>query len=192
MNKLIENIKLNYNIGINCGDNLTNIICEKGEILPCTKDISFKIPEIEEEYEIDIIIGNNILAEDNILINKIRQKYNDKVIYIKIEIMINYLVLSISSKLKLLYIDTLIYNDQQYIPNNDKIIDTTFYKLKFDINQIIKLIKKRIILGYISLDEESKIILEQKLNKIIENINNYTNQKLLEIKNSLQTKFFIN
>jgi hypothetical protein len=41
------------------------------------------------------------------------------------------------------------------------------------------------------MDEEDKTILEDKLQKIINNINNFSNQKILEIKNYLKFKFFI-
>ena len=41
------------------------------------------------------------------------------------------------------------------------------------------------------LDYETEIALKEKLVRLENNLNNMTNAKMLEIKNSLKTKFFI-
>ena len=72
-------------------------------------------------------------------------------------------------------------------------IDINYYKLKFEINQIIKIIRKKINMNYIILNDEEKNILNNKFINLLNNIynNNITTQKMLDIKNTLKTKFFI-
>ena len=50
--EIIPSKLLPYNIGIDAGDDLTNIIFEKSSMIPNNKQISFIIPELDEEYNI--------------------------------------------------------------------------------------------------------------------------------------------
>jgi D-ribose pyranose/furanose isomerase RbsD len=192
--ELILYDKYKYNIGIDVGDNLTNILYEKDTLLPCNKKISFIIPELDEEYIISIVVGNNILTEDNNIIHQIKlYNLNNKTIHINFIFDKYYIFINIESKISILYSVVLNYIDCT-IPFFNKIIDISYYKNKFEIKQIIKIIRKKINLNHIILDEESKIILESKLTKILDNIDvidNINNQKMIEIKTTLKHKFFI-
>ncbi len=182
---------LKYNIGLDAGDNLTNVLFEKNITIPNKKEISFIIPELDEEYNINIIMGDNILASDNILLEKINLKNLEiKKIFLVINIYNYGIIINISSKTKTIYENIINYYDNN-INYYEKLIDINFYKLRFDILQIIKIIRKKIKLGLLIFDEESKILLEDKLNKIINNIDNLPKPKLLDIKNNLKIKFFI-
>jgi hypothetical protein len=190
--EIISSNLLKYNIGLNAGDNLTNILFEENTIIPDNKQISFIIPELDEEYNIDIIMGNNILASDNILLEAINLKDIDvKKIHLDIKLLLYGIIITISTKSnKIIYENIIKYYDNN-IYYYDKIIDTNFYKLRFDIKQTIKIIRKKIKLGLLIFDEETNNILEDKLNKIIVNLDTLPQQKMLDIKNSLKVKFFI-
>jgi hypothetical protein len=183
---------LKYNIGLDAGDNLTNILFEKNTIIPNNKSISFIIPELDEDYKIDIIMGDNILATDNIVLERIElNNLEFKKIFFDIKLSLYGIIITISNKAhNIIYQNILNYYDNNII-YYDKIIDTAFYKLKFDILQTIKIIKKKIKLGLLIFDEETQILLEDKLNKIINSIDTLHKQKMLDIKNNLKIKFFI-
>lgn len=189
--ELINSYLLKYNLGLDAGDNLTNILFEKNTIIPCDKNISFIIPELDEDYKIDIIMGDNILASDNIILETININVEVKKIYFDIKLSYYGIIITISTKAQ-----TIVYqNIIKYYDNNInyyiKTIDTNFYKLRFDIIQTIKIIRKKIKLGLLIFDEETNNILEDKLNKIINSIDTLPTQKMLDIKNNLKIKFFI-
>jgi hypothetical protein len=190
--ELINSYLLKYNLGLDAGDNLTNILFSNNTIIPCDKNISFIIPELDEEYKIDIIMGNNILASDNIILDRIQlNNLEVKKIFFDIKLSYHGIIITISTKAQ-----TIIYNNFiKYYDNNInyyiKTIDTNFYKLRFDIIQTIKIIRKKIKLGLLIFDEETNNILEDKLNKIINSIDTLPTQKMLDIKNNLKIKFFI-
>ena len=58
--------KLNYNIGIDIGDNITNRLINNR--------MTLIIPELDEEYNINLVMGDNLLAIDNILLHNIKIK----------------------------------------------------------------------------------------------------------------------
>ena len=190
MELIVSNI-LKYNIGIDIGNNLTNVIFNKGIIIPNYNKVSFIIPELDETYNITIIMGDNILATDNILLEIIKLS-NVKVIHIELYLEIFGIIIKINTKTKTIYHNIINYYNNIIIYKN-KEIDTTFYNLKFDILQTIKTIRKKISSGVLILDDESKEILNNKLNNIILNIDNQsmTNQKMLDVKNTLKMRFFI-
>jgi len=189
--EIINSNLLKYNLGLDAGDNLTNILFVKNTTIPNSKEISFIIPELDEEYNINIVMGDNILANDNINLDTINLKNLEiKKIFLVINIFNYGINIIISSKTKLIYTNIINYYNNN-INYYDKVIDINFYKLKFDILQIIKIIRKKIKLELLIFDEETKIILEDKLNKIINNIDTLPTQKMLDIKNSLKIKFFI-
>jgi hypothetical protein len=190
MELIVSNI-LKYNIGIDVGNNLTNVIFNKGIIIPNYNKVSFIIPELDETYNINIIMGDNILATDNILLEIIKLS-NVKVIHIELYLEIFGIIIKINTKTETIYHNIINYYNNIIIYNN-KEIDTTFYNLKFDILQTIKIIRKKISSGVLILDDESKEILNNKLNNIILNIDNQsmTNQKMLDVKNTLKMRFFI-
>jgi hypothetical protein len=189
--ELINSNLLQYNLGLDAGDNLTNILFEKNTIIPNIKEISFIIPELDEEYNINIVMGNNILATDNINLETINLKNIDtKKIFLVINIYNYGIVINISSKTNCIYNNIINYYNNHII-YYDKIIDINFYKLRFDLLQTIKIIRKKIKLGLLIFDEETNTVLENKLNKIITNVDNLPTQKILDIKNSLKIKFFI-
>ena len=189
MNSIIKYPYLNYNIGLNGGDNIMNIIFPQYNLIPDSKDIKFIVPELNEEYIIELLIGNNILSTDNILLYSFKNTYNYKVIYFKFKINSNFIFFEIHSKINILYRIIIQYNNNIIIPYFNKNIDIESYKLKFDLLNTIKIIRNKI--KHINMNEEDKTILEDKLQKIINNINNFSNQKILEIKNYLKFKFFI-
>jgi hypothetical protein len=78
---LILSSKLLYNIGIDAGDNITNILFNKNIIIPCSSSIGFILPELDEEYIIKLIIGDYILAEHNIVLDIINIKSDEKKIF---------------------------------------------------------------------------------------------------------------
>jgi ABC-type sugar transport system ATPase subunit len=190
--EIISSKLLKYNIGLDAGDNLTNILFEKNTIIPNNKSISFIIPELDEDYKIDIIMGDNILATDNIVLEHIElNNLEFKKIFFDIKLSLYGIIITISNKAhNIIYQNILNYYDNNII-YYDKIIDIAFYKLKFDILQTIKIIKKKIKLGLLIFDEDTKILLEDKLNKIINSIDTLHKQKMLDIKNNLKAKFFI-
>ncbi len=189
--ELINSNLLKYNLGLDAGDNLTNILFEKGTTIPNSKEISFIIPELDEEYKVNVVMGNNILATDNINLDTINLKnIESKKIFLIINIYNYGININISSKTNIIYNNIIRYYNNN-INYYDKLIDVNFYKLRFDLLQTIKIIRKKIKLGLLIFDEETIIILEEKLNKIINNVDNLPKPKLLEIKNSLKIKFFI-
>jgi hypothetical protein len=182
-------LSVNYNIGINIGDNITNYLTKSTNTI---YSMSLIIPELDEEYNIDLVMGNNILASDNILLHNIKLKTNMKVIFLEVIVYQYYMVIIIKNKLNtILYLDTFSYS-LLYIPYIERTIDIDNMKLKFDIMETIILIRKKIKLNYIVLDDETNSILEDKLNNIIRNIDNIPNQKMLDIKQNLKMKFFVN
>ena len=191
---LINSYKLKYNISIDAGDYLSNILCHKNTILPSINKISFIIPEIDEEYIIKIIIGDNDLSFDNIILDTIPIKIETKKIFLEIKIDFYYIYIVINTKTNTIYKNILLFNQDNYnIDYLNKIIDINYYKLRFEIEQIIKIIRKKIRLNYIILDECNKQILEDKFNNIINKVNNkqVSNQKILDVKNNLKQQFFI-
>jgi hypothetical protein len=191
--ELISSNLLKYNIGLDVGNNLTNIIFNKNTIIPNYNKISFIVPELDEEYNINIIMGDNILSSDNILLETIKliiKEKSDKVIHLEFFLELYGIIIKIDTKIKTIYQNfTNYYNDE--IIYKDIEIDTVFYNLRFDILQTIKIIRKKINMKLILLDDESKEILEDKLSKIVSNIDNISNQKMLDIKNNLKMSFFI-
>lgn len=192
--ELIPTTHLNYNIGIDVGNNLTNIVFNKDSIIPNYNKISFIVPELDENYNINIVMGNNILASDNIILETIKLSLSDSISkkVIHIELFLEYIgiIIIINTKATTIYTNFINYYRNEIIYLN-KNIDTIYYNLKFDIIQIIKMIRKKINLNVLILDSDSKNILDEKLNKIVINIDNFNNQKMLDIKNSLKMKFFI-
>jgi hypothetical protein len=182
--------RLKYNIGIDVGNNLTNIIFNKDTIIPNYNKISFIIPELDETYNINIIMGDNILASDNIILETIKLSDVKKVIHIELFLELFGVVIKIDTKANTIYNNVINYYNNNIIYKNIE-IDTIFYNLRFDILQTIKIIRKKISLGVLILDDESKEILEDKLSKIVNNIDNLSRQKMLDIKNGLKIKFFI-
>jgi hypothetical protein len=180
-----------YNIGINAGDNITNIILNKNDIIPTQNKISFIIPELEEEYNILLVMGDNILASDNIILDNIHIKTNEKVIYIHFLFNISYIFLKIETKGKVIYTNVILYYDNN-IDYIIKDVDIELLKNQFEIIQLIKLIRKKITRNHIILSNEEYYILDEKLLKITNNLCTISNQKLLDIKNTLKNKFFLN
>ena len=186
---LINSNKLEYNIGIDAGDNITNILFNYNTILPNNKNISFIIPEIDEEYIIKILIGNNILAEDNRVLDIITIHTDNKKIFIDMYVNF-YLFIHIETKNKTIYKNIININNYN-IDYINKEIDINNYKIKFELCQVVNIIRKKIKMNYIILDDEEKIHIENKLNLLMNNINTFTNQKMLDIKTLLKTNFFI-
>jgi len=175
--------KLNYNIGIDIGDNITNRLINNR--------MTLIIPELDEEYNINLVMGDNLLAIDNILLHNIKIKTSIKVIFLEIIVFRYYMIIVIRNKINvILYIDSVSFS-YNTIPYIDRNIDVNNIKLKFEILENIKLIRKKIKLRHIILNEDDNIILEEKLNKIINNIEIIPNQKLLDIKQNLNNMFFI-
>ncbi len=194
--ELINSNKFKYNIGIDAGDCIMNILFNKDECYGptvCNKSITFSIPEMDEEYIIKIVIGNNILTEDNIVLDNIiiKSEDNNKKIFINIKIDI-YLYIEITTKINTIYKNVINFDINNIPLFLNKTIDIDNYVYKFNLLQIIKIIKKKIRLNYILLDEESKILLDEKFNNIHNKIESYNNQKLLEIINTLKINFCIN
>ena len=155
MELIVSNI-LKYNIGIDVGNNLTNVIFNKGIIIPNYNKVSFIIPELDETYNINIIMGDNILASDNVLLEIIKLA-NIKVIHIELYLELFGIIIKINTKTDTIYHNIINYYNNIIIYKN-KEIDITFYNLKFDILQIIKIIRKKISIGVLILDDESIIL----------------------------------
>ena len=192
MGDIIDTFKLKYNIGLDVGNNITNILFTRGDILPCVKKISFIIPEIDEDYNISLVIGNNILASDNILLQNIIIKLsNIKVIYLHIIINLSHIIINVNSKSNHIniFVCSLININ---IPILIKDIDIDKYILQFDLRQMISIINKKINSKILAFDIDDENILKNKLKNLELNIHTLTNQKILEIKNTLATKFHIN
>ena len=190
--ELININKLKYNIGIDAGDNIVNVLFNKDDNYPCNKNITFSIPEIDEEYYIKIVIGNNILTDDNIVLDNITIKSEDNNRKIFINIKIDYyFYIDITTKSNTIYKNIINIDINREIVYFNKDINIDNYKYKFNLLQIIKIIRKKIRLNYILLDDESKNVLDEKFNNIYNKIDSYNNQKLLEIINTLKNNFFI-
>ena len=197
---IIPSYKLNYNVGIDAGDNITNVLIEKDSIIPCNKEIKFTVPDIEEEYNIKILMGPNILSCDNILLDNIIIKNNidtEKKLFIELNIHISYINIIIKTKGRDIYNNIIKYTDINSssilynITNN--LIDVPYYKLTFELNNLIKTIRKKIKMNHIILDEEEIEMLEEKFNNLLIKLNDklLTYQKILDIKNNLKLNFFI-
>ena len=186
---IIVSNTLKYNISIDSGDELSNIIIPKNTILPYNIKTSFIIPELDEDYNIKIIMGNNILTIDNIILEEIKLKLSEKKIFININLDV-YIFIKIDTKINTIYKNVINYYNNE-IPYYNKLIDIDNYKLKFDLLQTIKIINKKLDNNFILLDNESKEYLKYKFNIVINTINTITNQKLLDIKNNLKKQFFI-
>jgi hypothetical protein len=180
---------LKYNLCIDAGNELSSIVVSKNTILPYNITTSFIIPEIDEEYYIKIIIGDNILTIDNIILDDIKLKLLDKKIFININLDM-YIFIKIDTKINTIYTNVIKYYNNE-IPYYNKLIDIDNYKLKFDLLQTIKIINKKIDNNSILLDEESKEYLRSKFDIVVNTIDIITNQKLLDIKNNLKKQFFI-
>lgn len=188
--ELISSKLLSYNIGLDVGNNLTNVLFNKNTIIPNYNKISFVVPELDESYNINIIMGDNVLASDNILLEAIKLSDIKKVIHIELFLEYFGIIIKINTKAEQIYHNVINYYNNEIIYKNIE-IDTVFYNLRFDILQAIRIIRKKISVGVLILDDESKEILEQKLSKIVSNVDNLSNQKMLDIKNNLKMKFFI-
>ena len=188
--KLIPLTRSLYNIGIDAGDNIMNILLNTSNSIPNESKISFVIPELDDEYNIKVLVGNNILATDNIILDDIMIKCNEKVLFLTLTFEICYIFITIETKCKTIYANIVKYNND-IIPYYNKDIDVESLKIQFEVNQLIKQVNKRINNNSIVLSDDEKIILNEKLTKIQNNITTLTNQKLLDIKNTLKTKFFL-
>ncbi len=188
--KIIPITKSLYNIGIDAGDNLMNILLNKNDVIPNESKISFIIPELDDEYNIKLLIGNNILGSDNIILDNIMIKSTEKVLFLTITFEICYIFINVETKSHIIYSNVVKYynNDIEYY---EKDIDVESLKIQFEVNQLIKQVNKRINNNSIVLSDDEKIILNEKLTKIQNNITTLSNQKLLDIKNTLKTKFFL-
>lgn len=187
---------LNYNISVDGGDHISNILFMKNTIIPATMKMSFVIPEADMDYNIRIVMGDNILSSDNILLHsttvnmEIINKLNIKVLYMTINLLQSYIILSIDMKNSQLYRASFPYHRDNII-THIKDIDITMYRLQFELKQIIMIINKKLKKGSLMLDFDTEVILKDKLMRLESNLSNMTNAKMLEIKNNLKTKFFI-
>jgi len=193
---IIKPHTLNYNISVDAGDSISNILFMKTTIIPATMKMSFVIPEADMDYNISIVMGDNILSSDNILLHKttismetINNK-NIKVLYMTVILLPYYIVLSIDMKNADFYKAVFPYYNDNII-THIKDIDITMYSLQFELKQIIMIINKKINKGVLMLDIDTENILKEKLIRLENNLINTTNAKMLEIKNNLKTKFFI-
>jgi len=167
--------------------------------IPCSNIIQFIIPEINNVCSIKIYIGNNILSKDNIYLTTIDVISPEKVVYI--EFIISYLLyfsntilVIISTKTKVLntlFIPILEKYLTSQLPTCVDSIDIDNYKLKFELLTLIDLLKNKIIKKEIILSIETLESLYEKIDKINTLIDTLPNQKLLDIKNNLKTKFFL-
>jgi hypothetical protein len=193
---IIKPYILNYNISVDGGDHISNILFMKNTIIPATMKMSFVIPEADMDYNIRIVMGDNILSSDNILLHsttvnmQIINKLNIKVLYMTINLLPSYIILSIDMKKSQLYRASFPYHRGNII-THIKDIDITMYRLQFELKQIIMIINKKLKKGSLMLDFDTEVILKDKLMRLESNLSNMTNAKMLEIKNNLKTKFFI-
>ena len=195
---IIPSIKLNYNIGIDGGDSITTILIDKNTIIPCDNKMTMSIPDNMEEYNIKILIGPNILSIDNVLLDDIKiinNRQNEKVLFLYIKINISYIFIIIETKLRNIYKNIINYRNinDSLIKYIDVDIDIPYYKITFELNNLIKNIRNKIKLNYINIDDETKILLEDKFNNITIKLNEkqLTYQKILDIRNNLKNTFFI-
>ena len=193
---IINKYILNYNISVDGGDHISNILFIKNTILPATIKMSFVIPEADMDYNIKIVMGNNILSEDNIILHcvninmKIINDMNIKVLYMTVLLLPFHIILSIDIKNSEFHKAIFPYYENNIV-TQIKDIDITMYRLQFELKQIIMIINKKIKNGLLMLDCDTESILKDKLMRLENNLSNMTNAKMLEIKNSLKTKFFI-
>ena len=193
---IINKYILNYNISVDGGDHISNILFMKNTILPTTIKMSFIIPEADMDYNIKIVMGNNILSEDNIILHcvninmKIINDMNIKVLYMTVSLLPFHIILSIDMKNSEFHKAIFPYYKNNIV-TQIKDIDITMYRLQFELKQIIMIINKKIKNGLLMLDCDTESILKDKLMRLENNLSNMTNAKMLEIKNSLKTKFFI-
>ena len=195
MNIIIPPV-LNYNISVDGGDCISNILFMKNTILPTTMKMSFVIPEADMDYNICIVMGDNILSSDNILLHcvtinmKVINSMNIKVLYMTVSLLQSYIMLSIDIKNAEFYKAIFPYYKDNIV-TQIKDIDINMYRLQFELKQIIMIINKKIKTGLLMLDHDTETTLKDKLMRLESNLSNMTNAKMLEIKNSLKTKFFI-
>ena len=192
-------INTNYNnniIGFDIGNGLMFPILTPNYI-PCSNQIQFIIPELNNYYKIKLYIGNNILSDDNIYLDTINIISSEKIIYI--EFLINDCLyynkkIFITISTKTIQLNSYLI-DIPHLMNKlsiiDKVIDINNYKLKFELIQCTELIKNKIINKQIKIDDNTIDTIYQKIDKINSMINTLSNQKLLDIKNNLTTKFFL-
>jgi len=185
---------LEYNIGIDIGDQLITILLNKNVSIPSTNTISFSVSNINKNYIFDLYCGTNILSKNCSFIDCINICSPEKVIYIESTVdPMMFLIIKISTKTKLLlcriYCLNLVIKDTKIV--DEEMIDITNYKLKFELKQCINLIEEKIERNELILDSDTILILNEKIILINKMIDTLSNQKLLDIKTNLKNKFFI-
>ena len=93
--------------------------------------LSFVIPELDETYNINIIMGDNILASDNIVLETIKLFDIKKVIHIELFLEYFGIIIKINTKANTIYNNVINYYNNNIIYKNIE-IDTVFYNLRFD------------------------------------------------------------
>ena len=195
---IIQYRVIGNNIGIDIGNSIMLPILENHNSIPCSNTISLNIPETMKEYKILLYIGNNKLSKNNKFIDEITIVCPYNKVYIEfilsdILYINNLLLVKIKTKTKLIayYIIQLPISFSYDNICIDNCIDIYNYRLKFELIQCIDTIRNKIKNNVIILSCDTIILLEEKINQIISNIDNYNNQKLLDIKKNLCNKFFI-
>ena len=184
------------NIGIDIGNDIMFTILKNNQSINYNNTISFVIPEIMTSYKILLYMGNNILSSNNIFLDYVNIISPEKVIYItflvsEILYINNLLLVFIRTKTKLIssHFINIVYSHVNIAI--DMNIDVYNYKLKFELIQCIELIKNKIKNNVIILSYDMIILLEEKFKNIINNIDIFNNQKLLDTTKNLRNKFFI-
>ena len=190
--EIIKSKYLEYNIGIDIGDQLIINLLDRYTILPSSNTIIFSIPILNIEYTFNLYIGNSILSKNCIFIEPIKIKSPEYTIYIETSIFNTCIyIIKISTKTTLLlYRVYILLNKVNLIEINEN-IDINNYKLKFQLTETINIIKNKIKNLHILLPTEDISLLNCKFKEIINKIDILTNQKLLDIKNNLSNKFFL-
>ena len=183
------------NIGIDIGDGLMTTILYHDTTIPSSNTITLIVPEINNNNNITIYCGNNILASDNMMLQSIIVKSPEKIIYINFTISImssymNQLCINVMTK-TILLMREFINIPCSKIALLEKTIDTYNYKIKFELKQYINIIISNINNNNIKMLEEDKHPILKKLDQIINMMDQLSNQKLLDLKTNLKNKFLI-
>lgn len=187
---IIESSILNNGIGVDIGDGIMDYFFQGNSILPIKSEKTFTIDEfVTEDTKLDIYYGINELVQDNKLLHKLNITGNHKIINIDIRVTIGcILFINIYSDIeKILYLSLKL--DNILLPKCYIKYDLHNIKLKYYLQYIIKKINIRLNSNSITIPNNLKTTINHKLQVIVNEIDSYQNQQLIEKINKLKSKF---
>ena len=189
-NEIIVMELVQNSIGIETADKNFSIIIPSGIPLPVKRFKKYRktINDKDDKFELKIFQGENNIASNNNLIHIINMnEFDDEIITVSINLTINNL-------LEVKINDILIKNNIEISKN---IIKKISREEDFILNKNKFLVKERLLILIEKFQKNNLIKIEKKKNIIkylknkLKNINNLNLNKLIELKNNLETNFIL-